>query len=250
MNPDMLPPEFGPGCPWYEAFEKYGAPNVKWCERRVCEVLNEPSNSWSNLAYLVVALFVLRIAVDLRKSRQSTRSAILFSAVIFVMGAFSFAFHASNNFLTQIFDFIGMYLFVFLILVMNLVRLGWIQNMLVFWHLALVGLGTATLFWMRSQGLPYQFIIVGAAILIIVTEILAKRRTKIAMGRDFYLAMSFFAAGAVCSALDATRTICVPESLIQGHAIWHFLSALGAYFSARYYIARTDGSLKAAFIST
>jgi hypothetical protein len=232
--------EFGPGCPWYEAFEKYGAPNVKWCEQRVCALLNEPSNAWSNVAYLIVAALVFKMALDLRKTGRSTRSALLFSFVIWIMGAFSFVFHATNNFFTQIFDFVGMYLFVFLILVMNLVRLGLIKEMLVLWHLLFVGLGTGALFWMRSMGLPYQFIIVGAAILIIVTEFLAKKRTKLPMGRDFHLAMTFFAVGAGFSVLDATRTVCVPESWLQGHAVWHFLSALGAWFSAKYYIERTS----------
>jgi hypothetical protein len=231
--------EFGPGCPWYEAFEKYGAPNVKWCEQRVCALLNEPSNAWSNVAYLIVAAIVFKMALELRKTGKSTRSALLFSIVIWVMGAFSFVFHATNNFFTQIFDFVGMYLFVFLILVMNLVRLGWIQKMLVVWHLALVGIGIGALFWMRSAGLPYQFIIVGAAVLIIITEILAKRRSRETMGRDFYLAIGFFVSGAGSSVLDATRTLCVPESWLQGHAVWHILSAIGAYFTARHYIART-----------
>ncbi|MBU6153112.1 MAG: ceramidase domain-containing protein [Bdellovibrionales bacterium] len=231
--------EFGPGCPWYEDFEKFGAPNVKWCEQRICALLNEPSNAWSNVAFLLVAVLVFKLALDLKKSGKSMRSALLFSGVIWVMGAFSFVFHATNNFFTQIFDFIGMYLFVFLILVMNLVRLGFIQKMLLLWHLAFVGLGTGALFWMRSAGLPYQFIIVGGALLIIVTEILAKRREKQAMGRDFYLAITFFLAGAACSALDVSRTFCIPESIIQGHAAWHLLSALGAYFTARHYVART-----------
>ncbi len=240
MNTMISITEFGPGCPWFEDFEKYGAPNVKWCEQRICALLNEPSNAWSNVAYLIVAIFVFKLALDLKKSGKSMRSALLFSGVIWVMGAFSFWFHATNNFFTQIFDFIGMYLFVFLILVMNLVRLGFIQKMLVLWHLAFVGFGIGALFWMRSLGLPYQVIILGAGILIILTEILAKNRTRVQMGRDFYLAIGFFVAGAACSVLDATRTWCVPESWLQGHAVWHLLSAVGSWFTARYYISRTS----------
>jgi hypothetical protein len=231
--------EFGPGCPWYEAFEKYGAPNVKWCEQRVCSIFNEPSNSWSNAAYLMVALLVFKLALDLRKSGKSIRSALFFSIVIWVMGAFSFVFHATNNFLTQIFDFVGMYLFVFLILVMNLVRLGWIKKLLVVWHAAFVVSATALLFFMRNHGLPYQLIIVGGALLIIATEIRAKLGKQETMGRDFYLAIAFFLAGAGCSVLDVTRTLCDPSSILQGHAVWHILSALGAYFTARHYVART-----------
>jgi len=241
MNSSESVPAFGPGCPWYEAFEKYGAPNVKWCEQRVCALLNEPSNAWSNVAYLLVAVLVLKQALDAKRSGQRHRSAFLFAIVIWIMGAFSFFFHASNNFFSQIFDFVGMYLFVFLILIMNFVRLGWMKNLLVLWHLGLVGLGLAALFWMRSLGLPYQFIIVFAGVAIIVTEVLNKVRTAKPLGRDFFIAIGFFLAGATCSALDASRTLCVPESWIQGHAVWHLLSAIGAYFSARYYVALTDG---------
>jgi hypothetical protein len=35
--------------------------------------------------------------------------------------------------------------------------------------------------------------------------------------------------------LDNTRTLCMPDSLLQGHAAWHLLGAVAVYFNYRYY---------------
>ena len=53
-----------PGCPWYEAQQSYGAPNVNWCEPTVCSVINEPANTWSNLPYLLVSLVLIKKMKD------------------------------------------------------------------------------------------------------------------------------------------------------------------------------------------
>ncbi len=39
-------------CPWYEAQHLFGPPNVNWCEPTVCKIINEPANTYSNLALL------------------------------------------------------------------------------------------------------------------------------------------------------------------------------------------------------
>jgi hypothetical protein len=39
---------------------------------------------------------------------------------------------------------------------------------------------------------------------------------------------------------NATKTwLCDPYSLIQGHAIWHLLGAVSAYYLYRYYASET-----------
>src|SRR5205823_851454 len=57
---DMNP--FGPGCPWWDLHERFGEPNVKWCEERLCAMANEPANTWSNLGYLVVGAAIFAAA--------------------------------------------------------------------------------------------------------------------------------------------------------------------------------------------
>ncbi len=47
-----------PECVWTPLREWGGLPNVKWCEETLCGVIAEPANTWSNLAYLVVAAWL------------------------------------------------------------------------------------------------------------------------------------------------------------------------------------------------
>jgi hypothetical protein len=35
--------------------------------------------------------------------------------------------------------------------------------------------------------------------------------------------------------LDITKTVCSPESMLQGHALWHVLCALAGWHLYRYY---------------
>ena len=96
------------GCPWHEAAERLGAPNIKWCESTACAWVSEPANTWSNLAYLLVALVVGW------QCRRSTHPELRWMApALFLMGLLSGIYHASNLYLTQVLDFLGMFLFIF-----------------------------------------------------------------------------------------------------------------------------------------
>ena len=62
------------GCPWVELRQVGGLPNVKWCEETLCSVVAEPANTWSNLAYLVVAVLIYLAA---RNESQRTLRRLL-----------------------------------------------------------------------------------------------------------------------------------------------------------------------------
>ena len=34
-----------PQCPWYDAQQTFGPPNVDWCEPTICAYINEPANT-------------------------------------------------------------------------------------------------------------------------------------------------------------------------------------------------------------
>ena len=126
-------------CPWYDAAEMFGAPNVKWCETTLCSWISEPANTWSNLLYMVFAVII--IAQNGKDSRYELR---WMGPAMFLMGLFSLVYHASNNYLTQLFDFIGMYLLVFWMLVINLRRAALIERSRqtpVFVAMSLIGTG-------------------------------------------------------------------------------------------------------------
>lgn len=216
---------FGPGCPWHDALQACGPANLKWCEERVCSWINEPANSWSNVSYFLGAAW---IALKARKT--GSKPGLLFGAGVFIMGAFSFLYHASNNFLTQALDFFGMYLVVFAIIACNAARAGWLspKRALSAYAFACVAM-TAALWPLDAAGFMIQYIIAIAAAAIMISE-LAARKNEANPGsmRPFWTAAAVLAVAESFSLSDASRLWCDPKNhVLQGHAVWHVLGGLG-----------------------
>jgi hypothetical protein len=231
----MTTPEqlFGPGCPWWDLRTTWGEPNVKWCEATLCAWVNEPANAWSNLAYLAVALWCAW-----RAHASGSRALRRFAWTVGLVGVFSFAYHATNNFGTQLFDFIGMYVLAFLLVALNLHRVGWLPREKVGpVHVGLTVGCTLLVPVMRHVHIPYQLVVLLAVLVIIGTEVkLARRAGPHETYRDFGWAVALLTAAAACSVADVTRAWCAPHNhWLQGHAAWHVLSALALLFTARHH---------------
>ena len=224
---------FHPGCPWWDMRTIWGEPNVKWCETTVCAWVNEPANAWSNLAYLAVAL-----GCAWRWYVTGSRAMGRFAWTTMLVGVLSFAYHATNNFGTQVLDFIGMYVLAFLLLSMNLHRMGWLPREQVGRvHVGLTVGCTLLVPVMRRVHVPYQFVVLVAVLVIVGTEVhLSRRAGPRESFRDFWMAVGWMAVAAACSVADVTRGWCQPDNhWMQGHAAWHGASALALLFAARHH---------------
>jgi hypothetical protein len=220
-----LPPE----CPWAE-INRLFPPNVKWCEAPLCGwprgLVTEPANTWSNLVYLIVGGLLLRAAY--RAGRRDLRA---FGWATLVMGLLSLIYHASVNFLTQLLDFLGMYLLIALYLSRNLARLGRARERL--YGLLLAVLMAVTLLF-HALHLPIQAIVGLLILAVLSTEVRLWRQP--ADRRPFFLSLALLCAASICSVLDVTRTLCDPQDhVLQGHAAWHLLSALSVAAAYRFY---------------
>ena len=108
-------------CPWSPLRALFGPPNVNWCEASLCGWIEEPANALSNIAYLLTALWILRASrFQAGKARKENT---LLAVVVYVMGFCSLVYHASNNFGTQLLDFLGMFLYVSVLGTYNIRRL-------------------------------------------------------------------------------------------------------------------------------
>lgn len=206
-----------PGCPW-RSLAAYGPANIKWCEERLCAWVNEPANAWSNLAFVLVAAAVVRIGGG---------QARWWAPLIATMGVCSFVYHASNVWLTQVLDFLGMYMFCCLLLALNLGRLGWLSASALprVYAATVLGLTLVTAVIVRF-GAPIQVIVLGLIVATVVTEWLCRRRGRTYRLGGFFAALGLMAAAITCSLLDAARVWCEPgDHVLQGHAMWHVLSA-------------------------
>lgn len=220
--PTFVAPPLPPGCPW----SGFAPPNVDWCELERCAWIVNPAGAWSNLAYVALGLWMWH-----RARRSGDSSLALFGPAAVVVGLCSGVYHASYTSFLQLFDFLGMFLFCFVVITANALRLGWIGPS-GRWPLLLAGtLGsTASVPLVSETRLPIQGLVALLIAVIVAQEVAVARRAapgapQVRRGW-FYTALGLIGTGAAFSLADVTRTWCHPASWLQGHALWHVLSAL------------------------
>jgi hypothetical protein len=222
------------GCPWHELTEIVGAPNLKWCEATRCSWVSEPANTGSNVGYLAVAMAFWGMA---RSARN--RAARLFAPTAALMGLCSIVYHASNNYLSQVVDFVGMFVYVYLLVRINLVRVWpalrrW--QSAVYWGLVI---GSVLLVHaMYLLALRFQLLIAVAVVVLVATELVMMRRGdwQRYRYRSFGLSVLFIVVAQAFSLADLSRAWCRPDNLVlHGHAIWHLLGSVSILFSFLHY---------------
>ena len=227
----LLAPPLAPGCPW----SGFTPPNVNWCEEELCSWIVNPADTWSNLAYVVLGLFMWHAA-----RRAGRRDLRLFGPASIAVGVFSFAYHASYTWLLQFFDFVGMFLFCFIAIARNASRLGWIEPRHEGRFFALgVAASSALVPVLFELGVAIQLSVALCVAVALGQEACLRRRAVGArFSRAYPIGLVLFATATLCSALDLSRVACDPsDHWLQGHAAWHVLSAFSLLAFFRFYQA-------------
>ena len=220
-------------CPWYYLNQKF-PPNIDWCETMQCSWISEPANTWSNLTYIFLALVLFY-----HSKKEASKFLKLFPLVLFLMGLFSFIYHASNHYFSQMLDFLGMYLYVCGLIVINLYRLeklSYSKLLKVYSLFVLVCITfTSIVFWFQF---PIQALIGILALVVIGTEWVCYRKENKKYSLNwFILSILLLVIAGIFSALDVSRIWCEPNNtFLHGHSIWHVISGLGTsavYFHYR-----------------
>ncbi|MFP6625661.1 MAG: ceramidase domain-containing protein [Deltaproteobacteria bacterium] len=212
-----------PGCPWYE-LSSWALPNINWCEAPRCAWIVEPANTWSNLAFFILALFVWK------RARGRDPRLAWFAPAAVLLGAASFIYHASYTFFFQFFDFLGMFVFIGITLTLNAQRMGLLKRSS---QLRALGWGVTAgcllVIALYLLGIPIQGIVFVLMLTLIGSELRLMRSPQRAPDyRFFYLMLAIMALASAFSVLDVSRVLCDPENhFFQGHATWHVLSSLG-----------------------
>lgn len=224
MGPRIIVP-LDPSSPW----SGFARPDLKHCEDNLSGWIAAPANTWSNLAFIVVGLWMWRRHRDSELGRW-------FAAVTVIVGLTSLLFHASYAFLFQFFDYLGMFLYMLLLLFLNARRLGWVGAGWGKSYLAGVAGSCVLLLLFRRLGLPIQSLIVIQVALFLPSEAWLAMRAPGTRYSDFLAAIGLIAAAATFWILDYTRLLCDPANhLFQGHAAWHVLAALSFAFTLAFY---------------
>ncbi|NLV42344.1 MAG: hypothetical protein GXY15_14125 [Candidatus Hydrogenedentes bacterium] len=202
------------------------------------------ANTWSNLAYVLVGLYAVVLGVnDLRRKdrageghlRRRPALGILYGVACCYLGFGSGLFHASLTHWGQQLDVAAMYSPVVVLIALHLDRFlpAW-----PLWVAAAV-VACALLYvykWSMSSGTVLPALILTVTVLAVADRLLH-------MGG----AMQFrwMAAAAVCLVLaylfrqlDIDRRFTGPDTWLQGHVLWHFLTA--AALAAVYLYHRSE----------
>jgi hypothetical protein len=234
-----------PSCPWHDMEQQFGPANVKWCEERICAFINEPANAWSNMLFLLVGLFLIYRGFK-AKNASMGKFDTLFGAIVFFMGSASFVFHATNNYFTQILDFVGMYLYIYFLLCISLHHFKMVSaRAAVYIFFSCVIISTALIPASRYIHFPYQVIVGIAAFTLAGLQLRGWLTDKNYPKKQLLISLGFFILAAGFSYSDISRILCDPSNhFIQGHAIWHLCCAVGTWFSYLVFSKQYQSSLE------
>jgi dihydroceramidase len=216
-------------------------PSLCWPDKCFCEairpgIIRQPANTWSSLAFVWVGLLVMFPATHPAGNNPLTREKTyrwIYGAALILIGMGSAFLHASLTFVGQFFDVSGMNLLASFVLLYNLHRLRPFSAKI--FLTAYVALN-AILAWLLIEQASLRRWLFAGVLLAGLILLLFKRSEK---GRTetrwlLYGLMAQLTAFIIWT-LDIKGILCAPHSLMQGHAIWHLLGAVAAFFLYRFY---------------
>ncbi|MBI5565337.1 MAG: ceramidase domain-containing protein [Chloroflexi bacterium] len=247
-------------------------PNACFCEAIGAGPIRQPINTWSNLAFVWVGAFIAFSATPDRPLRRSYTLILALACVGIGLG--SWLYHASLSFVGQWLDVMSMYLLgVFMVLYAArrlkvtrsfpravsgnpAARPALIANrragcptkafghdrinpaskddrIFAIWYIAINGaLGVLLIAWPDARRYLFGILIASALIL----EAILHRRKQTTLQAKWPIgALGVYVAAQAIWTLDLNHIVCDPTSVLQGHAVWHVLTAASAGLLYGYY---------------
>jgi hypothetical protein len=215
-----------------------------YCEAVGPGIAAQPANAWSNAGFVLIGLLVLIDAGTRRgagRMASDRRTAWLYGAVAVFLGLGSFAFHGSMRAWGGYIDVLSMHAFIAFVLAYDLGRIHrWSWSRFVAWFSVLFGafaLAIAAVPPEHGKTLFAAFVVVVLAVEAAVSypslRLWAPIRLDPRRMPWFWTGLGLFVTANVIWNLSRTDAVwCNPNSLIQGHALWHALTAasVGAFY--------------------
>ncbi len=228
----------------YDARPASCMPDACFCEAVRSGGIRQPANAYSSLAFVVVAVVVLFRAKGLLRGRNARGSvsedgnarALLYAFALLAVGIGSALFHATLSLREQFADVMGMYLVATFALISGLDRLRKLTAAQFIGAYVAMNVVLAIVLYMAPvvRRLVFGLLVVAVLAIEVVSRRVNGHRPPT---KHLVCAAAILSVAFLIWILDYTRLICRPESLIQGHAIWHILGAVSAWYLYQYHRA-------------
>ena len=212
-----------------------------FCEAFAGSWIRQPVNTWSNLGFVVAGLWMVthisrvsgHATVNNNAFTSSLSLPVLYAGLVIFIGPGSMALHGTGHAWGHALDVLAMFTFIMFPIAWSLVRLAgggerafWIVYMALTLPLAVAHV---------AHLLPFSGVVLYSALIPMAVVLEVIRYFKRPAG-GHSLALTLAALGCFALAFAAWRLsltgapLCVPESLLQGHAVWHLLCAVATVF--------------------
>ena len=215
-------------------------------------VFRTRSDTWSNLAYVLVGFYALALGYqDLRRNGpadagyaiRTPAMSILFGVTCCYLGVGSGLFHASLTRFGQQLDVAAMYSPLVVFIAINVGRwfprlttsgrAGYVPTWPILAGLVLVACFLLYQYqWSMRSGVVLPTLILTVAVFAILDRF--QRRCKLAVPLMLLSTVALVGAR-ICWLLDVAGNFSGPDTWLQGHAVWHLLTALSLASTYLYY---------------
>jgi hypothetical protein len=219
-------------------------PDACFCEALGTGFVRQPIDTWSNLAFVLVGLLILEDVLRLSSNRsnllaQRRTYGVVYAVAVILIGLGSWFYHASLTFVGQWFDVMGMYLLGTFMVLYNFARLRPLSSRTFALSYVLFNLALALSLIVVPELRRYLFGLLLVAT--IALEVVIRRRSVTQIRTGFFIAaLSIYVLAQLIWTLDLNHIVCDPTGLLQGHALWHILTAASAGLLYLYYRSEYD----------
>ena len=236
------------GTVWAGMQISQSALTIEYCEfNRVDRFVHQPMNTYSNLVYFYLGVFILGIAQEDAKNRRTLKpnrlegfpllSALMGVCFVYLSVGSAF-FHASLTYAGQRVDMnatyaimltlagIALYHVLHRITLTATQKNGWVLALLMIIGLFL----TIALLISSSRLVP--------ALILFLNVLMVIHYVQFRRERSFWLiivSLVLIVAAIKIRTLDVQKVGCNPQSFFQGHALWHVLTALSSFCSYAFF---------------
>ncbi len=207
-----------------------------FCELpRTGALVLQPANSWSSFGYVLIGfVMIITAGTPKEQSAMSPLTIRVLGLTAITVGVGSALLHATLTLWGQFLDVLGMYLVGSFLLVRALARWRRIPDERAIALYAALCIMLTVVLVLLPEVRRWLFAVL--LILAILVELAFARPLRRGARLSYYLggvlattvAFGFWI-------LDQNGVVCAPESLLQGHAVWHALGAASLWLSFSYY---------------